>query len=97
MAPEMMGVGSVGRNGKSRYANCVDVYSLGVLFWAMWTGRTPYETTSGTAQCLCSGGSYVWKTREGVKIRQAGGGKGGGKGDGDGGKGGSGFAARRTA
>jgi serine/threonine protein kinase len=45
MAPEVTGE----RRSVTRYASCVDVYSLGVLFWAMWTGRTPYKSIKGTA------------------------------------------------
>ena len=42
MAPE------VADDEGTRYASAIDVYSLGVLLWAMWTGCQPYHTVRGS-------------------------------------------------
>ena len=42
MAPE------VADEEETRYGSAVDVYSLSVLLWAMWTGMQPYHDVPGT-------------------------------------------------
>ena len=49
MAPELMGE-DAGWNVK--LATAVDIYSMGVLLGALWTGRQPYEGSSTTKQIL---------------------------------------------
>ena len=42
MAPEVV------VQSRAAYTSKVDVYSLGVLLWAMWTGALPYEDVPGS-------------------------------------------------
>ena len=49
MAPELMGE-DAGANVS--LATAVDIYSMGVLLGALWTGKQPYEGSSTTKQIL---------------------------------------------
>ena len=48
MAPEVF----MGRSLKASYSKAVDVYSFGILLWAMWTGNLPYDDVPGSVYAM---------------------------------------------